>query len=98
MDLWSLRSSKKKIGVLESNGAGEHFDLEICRDIQSRKSEVKHVVYRKPQKVKVVVTRKQLEFLLRNAKDFHISKMKRKSSWHKDGYRKWQPSLTTIKE
>lgn len=53
---------------------------------------------REPQKVKIMVTRKQLEFLVRNAKDCHISKINPKSSWKRDGYQKWQPSLDTILE
>lgn len=59
---------------------------------------VEHDDSREPQKVKIVVTRKQLEFLVRNAKDFQISKINPKSSWHGDGCRKWQPSLGTIQE
>ncbi|KAI3765356.1 hypothetical protein L2E82_15388 [Cichorium intybus] len=53
---------------------------------------------RKPQKVKVVVTKKQLELLVRDAKDFHISKINPIFSWHGDGSRKWQPTLATIQE
>lgn len=46
-----------------------------------------------PQKVKIVVTRKQLEFLAKIAKDFQISQINPKSS-----RRKWHPSLATILE
>ena len=58
-------------------------------------SEVRLVSNREPQpqKVKIVVTRKQLEFLAKNAKDFQISQINPKSS-----RRKWHPSLATILE
>ncbi|KAL4585350.1 hypothetical protein LXL04_009969 [Taraxacum kok-saghyz] len=51
---------------------------------------------REPQKVKIVVTRKQLELLVRDApKGFHISKINPLFSCRS---RKWQPSLATIQE
>ncbi|KAJ0443421.1 hypothetical protein HanIR_Chr16g0820551 [Helianthus annuus] len=89
----------KKISVLESSGE-EYSDLEAYNDIRSksRKSEAKRVGYTERPTVKIVVTRKQLEFLVRNAKDFHISKINPKSTRHRDRYRKWQPSLATVQE
>ncbi|KAI3818906.1 hypothetical protein L1987_12727 [Smallanthus sonchifolius] len=52
---------------------------------------------RQPQKVKIMVTRKQLEVLVRN-EDFQISKIYPRSYWRRDGYRKWYPSLGGIQE
>nr|CAN63130.1 hypothetical protein VITISV_001457 [Vitis vinifera] len=49
--------------------------------------------------IKIVVTKQQLEFLLRSRKKFqpkvvrHVGKC-----WGKDGAQKWQPSLATIPE
>ncbi|GJV24549.1 hypothetical protein Tco_1377244 [Tanacetum coccineum] len=64
---------------------------EVVKHDSARESE--------PHKVKIVVTRRQLEFLVRNGKDFQISKINNpKSSRHRDGYRKWHPSLATIQE
>ncbi|KAI3732172.1 hypothetical protein L1987_63371 [Smallanthus sonchifolius] len=53
---------------------------------------------RQPQKVKIMVTRKQLEVLVRNGKDFRINKIYPRSYWRRDGYRKWCPSLAGIQE
>ncbi|KAL7605771.1 hypothetical protein Lser_V15G16779 [Lactuca serriola] len=51
------------------------------------------------QKVKIVVTRKQLELLVRDAnKDFKISKINPVFSWNGVRSQKWQPSLATIQE
>ncbi|KAI3718597.1 hypothetical protein L6452_19475 [Arctium lappa] len=66
----------------------DHLSLEV----------VGHVGRREPLKVKIVVTRKQLEFLVRNAKDFQIGKINPKSSWHIHSSQQWRPSLATIQE
>lgn len=51
------------------------------------------------RKVKIVVTRQQLELLLRNSKQFRSKGIAvRFSESFKEGERKWRPSLVTIPE
>ncbi|EEF39486.1 conserved hypothetical protein [Ricinus communis] len=51
------------------------------------------------QKVKIVLTRRQLESLLNNAKEFKSAGVSVQClGSFKDGDQKWQPSLTTIQE
>ncbi|KAH7572668.1 hypothetical protein ACOSP7_015885 [Xanthoceras sorbifolium] len=49
----------------------------------------------KRQRVKIVITRQQLELLLRNANKFQSARF---SECFKDDFRKWEPSLASIPE
>ncbi|KAJ0017372.1 hypothetical protein Pint_09454 [Pistacia integerrima] len=54
---------------------------------------------RKTGKLKIVITKQQLEFLLRNAKKFQSGKLAvRFSESFEQDYRKWYPSLPPIEE
>ncbi|CAK9156812.1 unnamed protein product [Ilex paraguariensis] len=50
------------------------------------------------RKVRIVVTRKQLELLVRSAKGFHPRHFEFQSFRARERHQKWQPSLATIQE